>query len=297
MGTEDYNEATINLDILSTIEMVKIMNEENKKVPLAVEKVIPEIAKAIDIIAKKFKTGGRLIYVGAGTSGRLGILDAAECPPTFGVPPDMVKAIIAGGEKAITTPVEYEEDDFTQGRIEIKNRGINEKDTVVGIMASGTTPFVIGALEEAHRLGSATILITNNYGSPIKYLVDVAIEIDTGPEVIAGSTRLKAGTSQKLVLNMLSTLSMVKIGKVYGNIMVDVKPTNQKLINRAVRIIQRITNTSEEIALARLKEYNMSVKETIVSITGNLSLEESKRILEECNGYLRIALERVKKTH
>lgn len=296
MGTEDYNESTINLDMFSTIEMVKIMNEEDKNVPLAVEKVIPDIARAIDMITERFKIGGRLIYVGAGTSGRLGVLDAAECHPTFGVSPDMVQGIIAGGEKAITTPIEFAEDDLNQGKIVIKTRGINEKDVVVGITASGTTPFVIGALEEAHRLRAGTILITNNYGSPIKHLVDVAIEIDTGPEVVAGSTRLKAGTSQKMVLNMLSTLSMVKIGKVYGNIMVDVKPTNQKLINRAVRIIRRFTGVSEEVALTKLKECNMSVKEAIVSIIGNLSPRESRRILEECNGYLRIALERVKRT-
>ncbi|MGC8889983.1 MAG: N-acetylmuramic acid 6-phosphate etherase [bacterium] len=293
MGTEDYNESAANLDMLPTIEMVKIMNEEDKKVAFAIEKVISDIARAIDIIVERFKLGGRLIYVGSGTSGRLGILDAAECYPTFGVPPDMVKAIIAGGEKAITFPVEYAEDDIVQGREEIKAIGVSERDVVVGITASGTTPFVIGALEEAHRLGASTILITNNYGSSVKSIVDVAIEIDTGPEVIAGSTRLKAGTSQKMVLNMLSTLSMVRLGKVYGNIMVDLKPTNKKLVNRAVSIIRKITGVSEEIALAWLKECDMNVKEAIVSIVGNLPPSESKEILKKCNGYLRKALEQV----
>lgn len=294
MGTEDYNKSTENLDIMSTLDIVKVMNEEDKKVPLAIEKVLPDIARAIDLIVERLKKGGRLIYVGAGTSGRLGILDAAECPPTFGVDYEMVQAIIAGGEKAITSAVEYAEDDTEQGREEIIKRNVSSKDVVVGIAASGTTPFVISALEEAHRRGAGTILITNNYNSPAKAFVDVAIEIDTGPEVIAGSTRLKAGTSQKMVLNMLSTASMVKLGKVYKNIMVDVRPTNRKLVNRAVRIIKDITNVSDEVALERLKMCNMNVKEAIVSIVGNLSPQESKRLLEESDGYLRLALEKLK---
>jgi len=252
MGTEDYNRLTENIDMMSTLEIVRIMNEEDKKVPLAVEKVLPDIARAIDLIVERLKQRGRLIYVGAGTSGRLGVLDASECPPTFGVNPEMVQAIIAGGDKAIRSAVEYAEDDIEQGREEIKNRGVSSKDAVTGITASGTTPFVLSALEEAHSLGAVTVLITNNYNSPAKAFVDVAIEIDTGPEVIAGSTRLKAGTSQKLVLNMLSTASMIKLGKVYKNIMVDVRPTNEKLVNRAVRIITDITGVSDDIALERL---------------------------------------------
>jgi len=293
MTTEDYNESTINLDMLPTIEMVRVMNEEDKKVAFAVEKAIPDISKAIDIIAERLDLGGRLIYVGAGTSGRLGVLDAVECYPTFGVASDMVKAVIAGGERAITSAIEYAEDDIIQGKEEIKTIGVNEKDVVVGITASGSTPFVMGALEEAHNLGASTILITNNYNSPIKNLVDVAIEIDTGPEVIAGSTRLKAGTSQKMVLNMLSTLSMVKLGKVYGNIMVDLRPTNKKLINRAVNIIQRVTGVSEEIALIRLRECDMNVKEAIVSIARNLSPIKSRELLQRYHGHLRKALEEV----
>jgi len=293
MTTEDYNESTINLDMLPTIEMVRIMNEEDKKVAFAVEKAIPDISKAIDIIVERLDLGGRLIYVGAGTSGRLGVLDAVECYPTFGVASDMVKAVIAGGERAITSAIEYAEDDIIQGKEEIKTIGVNEKDVVVGITASGSTPFVMGALEEAHNLGASTILITNNYNSPIKNLVDVAIEIDTGPEVIAGSTRLKAGTSQKMVLNMLSTLSMVKLGKVYGNIMVDLRPTNKKLINRAVNIIQRVTGVSEEIALIRLRECDMNVKEAIVSIARNLSPIKSRELLQRYHGHLRKALEEV----
>lgn len=297
MGTEDYNELTSNFDLLSTLEMVKIMNEEDKKVPLAIERVLPEIARAIDIIVDGLKKGGRLFYVGAGTSGRLGVLDAVECPPTFSVDPEMVQWIIAGGEKAITSAVEYAEDDTEQGREELRKRRVSENDVVVGITASGTTPFVVSALEEAHNRGAKTILVTNNYNSPAKDFVDVAIEIDTGPEVIAGSTRLKAGTSQKLVLNMFSTVSMAKLGKVYGNIMVDVKPTNQKLINRAVKIIKKITEATEDIALERLKACNMNVKEAIVSIVGNLSPAESKRLLEESNYYLRTALEKLRKNN
>lgn len=295
MGTEDYNELTSNFDLLSTLEMAKVMNQEDKKVPLAIEKVLPDIARAIDIIVDTFKKGGRLFYVGAGTSGRLGILDAAECPPTFSVDPEMIQGIIAGGEKAITSAVEYAEDDTEQGKEEIRKRRVSKNDVVVGITASGTTPFVISALEEAYNRGAKTILVTNNYYSPAKDFVDVAIEIDTGPEVIAGSTRLKAGTSQKLVLNMFSTISMAKLGKVYGNIMVDVKPTNQKLINRAVSIIKKITGVTEDIALERLKACNMSVKEAIVSIMGNLSPAESKKLLEESNYYLRIALLKLRK--
>lgn len=295
MGTEDYNELTSNFDLLSTLEMAKVMNQEDKKVPLAIEKVLPDIARAIDIIVDTFKKGGRLFYVGAGTSGRLGILDAAECPPTFSVDPEMIQGIIAGGEKAITSAVEYAEDDTEQGKEEIRKRRVSKNDVVVGITASGTTPFVISALEEAYNRGAKTILVTNNYYSPAKDFVDVAIEIDTGPEVIAGSTRLKAGTSQKLVLNMFSTISMAKLGKVYGNIMVDVKPTNQKLINRALSIIKKITGVTEDIALERLKACNMSVKEAIVSIMGNLSPAESKKLLEESNYYLRIALLKLRK--
>lgn len=295
MGTEDYNELTSNFDLLSTLEMAKVMNQEDKKVPLAIEKVLPDIARAIDIIVDTFKKGGRLFYVGAGTSGRLGILDAAECPPTFSVDPEMIQGIIAGGEKAITSAVEYAEDDTEQGKEEIRKRRVSKNDVVVGITASGTTPFVISALEEAYNRGAKTILVTNNYYSPAKDFVDVAIEIDTGPEVIAGSTRLKAGTSQKLVLNMFSTISMAKLGKVYGNIMVDVKPNNQKLINRAVSIIKKITGVTEDIALERLKACNMSVKEAIVSIMGNLSPAESKKLLEESNYYLRIALLKLRK--
>jgi len=294
MGTEDYNELTSNFDLLSTLEMVRIMNQEDKKVPLAIEKVLPDIARAIDIIVDGFKKGGRLFYVGAGTSGRLGVLDAAECPPTFGVDPEMVQAIIAGGERAITSAVEYAEDDIESAKEEIKKRNVLENDVVVGITASGTTPFVVSALEEAHRRRARTILVTNNYNSPAKSFVDVAVEIDTGPEIIAGSTRLKAGTSQKLVLNMFSTISMAKLGKVYGNIMVDVRPTNQKLINRAVRIIKKITGATEELALEKLKACNMNVKEAIISILGNLSPEESKKLLNESNGYLRTAIERLK---
>ena len=294
MGTEDYNELTSNFDLLSTLEMVKLMNQEDKKVPLAIEKVLPDIAKAIDIIVDGLKNGGRLFYVGAGTSGRLGVLDAAECPPTFGVDPKMVQTIIAGGEKAITSAVEYAEDDVESGKEEIKKRNVTENDIVVGITASGTTPFVISALEEAYERGARTILVTNNYNSPAKSFVDVAIEIDTGPEVIAGSTRLKAGTSQKLVLNMFSTISMAKLGKIYGNIMVDVKPTNQKLINRAVRIIKKITGATEDLALERLKACNMNEKEAIISIIGNLSPEDSKRLLDESNGFLRTAIEKLR---
>lgn len=246
--TESRNPKTMNIDLMPIHEILKVMNEEDQTVPLAVEKVIPEIEKAVKFAIDSFQKGGRLIYIGAGTSGRLGILDASECPPTFGVEPGMVQGIIAGGLEAISKAIEGAEDNETLGGDDLKRIGLTENDTVVGIAASGRTPYVIGALNYAKQIGAKTVAISNNKNSQIGKLVDVAIEVETGPEVITGSTRLKAGTAQKLVLNMISTTSMIGIGKVYENLMVDVQPTNEKLVNRAQRIIMDATGCDREIA-------------------------------------------------
>ena len=285
--TESRNPKTMNIDLMPIHEILKVMNEEDQTVPLAVEKVIPEIEKAVKFAIDSFQKGGRLIYIGAGTSGRLGILDASECPPTFGVEPGMVQGIIAGGLEAISKAIEGAEDNETLGGDDLKRIGLTENDTVVGIAASGRTPYVIGALNYAKQIGAKTVAISNNKNSQIGKLVDVAIEVETGPEVITGSTRLKAGTAQKLVLNMISTTSMIGIGKVYENLMVDVQPTNEKLVNRAQRIIMDATGCDREIASKTLKLANKNVKAAIIMILLNCSYEEAIEKLEEADGFVR----------
>ena len=285
--TESRNPKTMNIDLMPIHEILKVMNEEDQTVPLAVEKVIPEIEKAVKFAIDSFQKGGRLIYIGAGTSGRLGILDASECPPTFGVDPGMVQGIIAGGLEAISKAIEGAEDNETLGGDDLKRIGLTENDTVVGIAASGRTPYVIGALNYAKQIGAKTVAISNNKNSQIGKLVDVAIEVETGPEVITGSTRLKAGTAQKLVLNMISTTSMIGIGKVYENLMVDVQPTNEKLVNRAQRIIMDATGCDREIASKTLELANKNVKAAIIMILLNCSYEEAIEKLEEADGFVR----------
>lgn len=285
--TESRNPKTMNIDLMPIHEILKVMNEEDQTVPLAVEKVIPEIEKAVKFAIDSFQKGGRLIYIGAGTSGRLGILDASECPPTFGVEPGMVQGIIAGGLEAISKAIEGAEDNETLGGDDLKRIGLTENDTVVGIAASGRTPYVIGALNYAKQIGAKTVAISNNKNSRIGKLVDVAIEVETGPEVITGSTRLKAGTAQKLVLNMISTASMIGIGKVYENLMVDVQPTNEKLVNRAQRIIMEATGCDREIASKTLELANKNVKAAIIMILLNCSYEEAIEKLEEADGFVR----------
>lgn len=264
--TEQRNENTRNIDKLDTSNILKLINEEDKKVAYCVEKAIPDISKAVEFVVESFNKGGRLIYVGAGTSGRLAIADASECHPTFGVPFDMVMGIIAGGDKAIRTPVENIEDNEEQGRIDIKSLNCCEKDVVMGIAASGRTPYVIGALKEARELGAKTISLANNPNSEIGRIADCKIEIITGPEVIMGSTRMKAGTSQKMVLNMITTTAMIRIGKVYSNLMVDMRPTNEKLLDRALRLIMQATGTTREVAEKYLNKANNSIKEAITMI-------------------------------
>lgn len=285
--TESRNPKTMNIDLMPIHEILKVMNEEDQTVPLAVEKAIPEIEKAVKFAIDSFQKGGRLIYIGAGTSGRLGILDASECPPTFGVDPGMVQGIIAGGLEAISRAIEGAEDNETLGGDDLKRIGLTENDTVVGIAASGRTPYVIGALKYAKQIGAKTVAISNNKNSRIGKLVDVAIEVETGPEVITGSTRLKAGTAQKLVLNMISTASMIGIGKVYENLMVDVQPTNEKLVNRAQRIIMEATGCDRETASKALDLAEKNVKAAIIMILLNCSYEEAIEKLEEADGFVR----------
>lgn len=288
--TEGRNPDTLDIDRLSTEDMLKKINNEDKKVPIAVEKEIPNIAKAVDIIAEKLKQGGRLIYIGAGTSGRLGILDASECPPTFGVDPEMVQGIIAGGDVAIRRSVEDVEDKEDLGKEDLKKKNLSSKDVVVGIAASGRTPYVLGALRYAKEVGAHTVGISCNPDSEMKKIVDIMIAPVVGPEVIMGSTRMKAGTAQKLVLNMLSTGAMIKLGKVYSNLMVDVKATNEKLINRAKRIVKLATDADEKVIEKILKETNYNVKLTILMILTGLNQNKAKELLGRSNGYIAKAL-------
>lgn len=280
----------MDMDTKSIGDILKLMNEEDKLVPLAVEKELLHIEKAVTFAIDSFKRGGRLIYIGAGTSGRLGILDASECPPTFGVDSTLVQGLIAGGLKALTTAIEGAEDNETLGGDDLKAISLTEKDTVVGIAASGRTPYVIGALKYAKSVGAKTVSISNNKNSIIGKLADVAIEVETGPEVLTGSTRLKAGTAQKLVLNMISTVSMIGIGKVYENLMVDVQPTNQKLIERAKRIIMEATGADQETAEKTLEAAGYEVKVAIVMILLNCTYEEAAQKLQESNGFIRKAI-------
>ncbi|MDP9751009.1 N-acetylmuramic acid 6-phosphate etherase [Thermoanaerobacter pentosaceus] len=288
--TEGRNPDTLDIDKLSTEDMLKKINNEDKKVPIAVEKEIPSIAKAVDIIAEKLKQGGRLIYIGAGTSGRLGILDASECPPTFGVDPEMVQGIIAGGDVAIRRSVEDAEDKEDLGKEDLKKKNLSSKDVVVGIAASGRTPYVLGALRYAKEVGAHTIGLSCNPDSEMKKIVDIMIAPIVGPEVIMGSTRMKAGTAQKLVLNMLSTGAMIKLGKVYSNLMVDVKATNEKLINRAKRIVKLATDAEEKVIEEILSETNYNVKLTILMILTGLNQDKGKELLDRSDGYIAKAL-------
>ena len=233
IATEQRNKRSEHIDELPTLEMVRLINSEDKKVAEAVEKVCPQIAQAIDLIYERLSTGGRLIYCGCGTSGRLGVLDAVECPPTYSVKPELVQGIIAGGYSAVFKAVEGAEDDRGLGAQELRERGFNAKDVLVGIAASGRTPYVLGAIDHARSVGASVIAVTCCPGSAIDRAADIGIAPEPGPEVIAGSTRMKSGTAQKMVLNMLSTGTMIKLGKVYGNLMVDVKPSNEKLIRRS----------------------------------------------------------------
>ncbi|HIS36875.1 TPA: N-acetylmuramic acid 6-phosphate etherase [Candidatus Scatousia excrementigallinarum] len=283
--TEFRNENTKDIDILPTLEMVKKMNDEDKLVALAVEDASEEIAQAIDLIAKQFLKGGRLLYFGAGTSGRLGILDASECPPTFSVDPSMVQGIIAGGDSAIRKSVEGAEDDFELGREDAKV--LTDKDVAVVISASGNPKYLLGVLNYAEEIGAKTIGVTCNSKGKIAEEAGLVICAEVGPEVIAGSSRLKAGTAQKMILNMLTTGSMIKIGKTYENFMIDLQAVNEKLKDRAIRIVAQIANVQHSDALATLLKCNWEIKTAIISLTMGLDIDESRAELRKHGGVLR----------
>lgn len=290
LTTEGINDASAEIDRLDAAQIVGLMNHEDAGVAGAVREVLPAIAEAVEGIAARLRAGGRLIYVGAGTSGRLGVLDAAECPPTFNTPPEMVVGIIAGGETALTRAVEEVEDRPESGRGDLEAIGVGAGDAVVGIATSGRTPYVLGALEHARSRGAFTVSLTCNRDSALAQLADVAIEPVVGPEVIAGSTRLKAGTATKMVLNMLSTGSMVLLGKTYGNLMVDLKPTNSKLRERSVRIVQRVTGLDAEAAAAQLQAAG-DVKTAIVASLAGVPVEEARIRLHAAQGSVRGAVD------
>lgn len=287
LTTETRNEETMNLDELSTAEILKIMNSEDQKVAQRVGKVLPDITQAVKQIILSFNKKGRLFYIGAGTSGRLGVLDAAECVPTFGTDPKMVQGLIAGGMKAMTIAVEGAEDSPELGAKDLQSQNLTNKDIVVGIAASGRTPYVIGGLDYAKKVGAATISLACNDHAKISKHADINIEISVGPEVLTGSTRLKSGTAQKLVLNMLSTASMIGIGKVYKNLMVDVKPTNAKLVERSKRIIMEATDVSYTVANDMFEKAGKDVKLAIVMILTDVDLNEAKKRLQVAKGFVR----------
>lgn len=286
--TEYRNENTKNIDLLSTIDIVRKINEEDQIVARAVEDESAHIAKAIDTIAKQFLLGGKLYYFGAGTSGRLGVLDASECPPTFGVTPDIVTGIIAGGDKALRLAVEGAEDNFDLGMQDAQI--LNKEDVCVVISASGNPKYLLGVLSQAEKIGCKTIAITCNHKAAILEEVGLGICVEVGPEVIAGSSRMKAGTAQKMVLNMLTTGSMIKIGKTYENFMIDLMPTNEKLKDRAIRIVSEIAGVNASTALKTLLECDWSVKTAILMIQCNLTKEQAKDELKRHCGVLRKAL-------
>ena len=290
LNTESDNPRSRHIDKLPTGEIVTLINAEDAKVAAAVRAALPQIAQAVDAIVQALSAGGRLFYVGAGTSGRLGVLDAVECVPTFSAPPELVQGIIAGGDRALTQAVEGAEDDPDQARRDLRARGVTAADVVCGIAASGRTPYVLGALQVALELGAETIAVSCNPGSAIGQLARVSISVDLGPEIISGSTRMKAGSAQKMVLNMLSTATMIQLGKVYGNLMVDLKVTNQKLAERANRLVRQISGVDEARAQLVLAEANYEVKTAIVMQLKQLDAESARKLLEQADGRLRAVI-------
>ncbi|QPA32334.1 N-acetylmuramic acid 6-phosphate etherase [Thermaerobacillus caldiproteolyticus] len=290
LTTEQRNKKTWNLDEMTTKEILQIMNEEDQTVAVAVSKELDQIEKLVHKVIASFQQGGRLIYMGAGTSGRLGILDAVECPPTFGTDQSMVQGLIAGGLEAFANAVEGAEDNEEMAVEDLQAIGVTEKDTVIGIAASGRTPYVISGLKYAKKVGATTGSLACNKNAEISKYADVSIEVETGPEILTGSTRLKAGTAQKFVLNMISTASMIGIGKVYKNLMVDVQSTNSKLIERSKRIIMQATNVDYETATHYYEAAHRHVKTAIIMILLKCSYEEALQKLQKANGFVRKAL-------
>ncbi|MEW2004767.1 N-acetylmuramic acid 6-phosphate etherase [Microbacterium sp. NRRL B-14842] len=290
LDTEASSTERGDLDLLSTTELVERMNAEDRRVPEAVAGRTPEIAAAVDGITERFRRGGRLIYIGAGTAGRIGVLDASECPPTFGTDPSMVVGLIAGGETAIRSAVENAEDDDEAAALALRDLDLTERDTVVGISASGRTPYVIGGLRYARGLGALTVAIASNAGSAIGAEADIAIEVVTGPEFISGSTRLKSGTAQKLVVNMLTTLSMIKLGKTYRGVMVDLLATNEKLHARSIRTVSQLADVDVDAASAALQAADGSVKLALLLLATGASAETAAEALAAADGILRDAI-------
>lgn len=286
-ATESRNDKTRDLDMIDPLEIITLMNQEDENVILAVKSQLDKIAKVIVYATESLYNDARIIYMGAGTSGRLGVLDAVECPPTFGVGYDKVIGLIAGGDDAFVKAKEGAEDDESLGQHDLKKLDLSPKDIVIGIAASGRTPYVIGGLKYALKIGSKTVTISNNKNSEIGQYADIKIEAVTGPEVLTGSTRLKAGSAQKMILNMISTGAMVGYGKAYQNLMVDVKLSNEKLVARAINIIVEATGSSKEVAKETLVKANNSVKLAIVMIMFDVDLENAKRLLDDAKGHIR----------
>ena len=289
--TEQSNPASAGIARLSTEDMLRVINAEDQKVAAAVEQQIPAIARAVDAIAAAFEAGGRLFYIGAGTSGRLGVLDASECPPTFSVPPELVQGIMAGGESALSRATEVSEDDPALGARDLAARGFSSGDVLVGIAASGRTPYVLGAIAEARRAGAVTIGISCTPDSELSRAAEIAITPLVGPEVVAGSTRMKSGTAQKLVLNMLSTGVFIRLGYVYGNLMVNVQPKNEKLVDRAQRIVSEAAGISKEDAAKLLSAAGNSVRTAILMAKTGMGREQAERRLAAAGGRVSKALD------
>ena len=290
-STEQRNPASKNLDRMATREIVELMNREDRKVAVAVGREVPAIARAVDAIVAGIRNGGRLIYVGAGSSGRMAVLDAAECQPTFGTPPKTVQALIAGGRRAITQAVEGAEDGARNAERELRERKLTRNDVVVGVTASGTTPYVLAALKYARRQGATTVAITSNRKIPVARLAKIVIAADVGPEVLTGSTRMKAGTAQKMVLNMLSTASMARLGHVYENLMIDVVQTNEKVAKRALRILAEASGKSVSAAQHALRAARHNMRVALVMLKLGIDERQAKRRIAQANGNLREALE------
>ncbi|CAM3037902.1 N-acetylmuramic acid 6-phosphate etherase [Paenibacillus sediminis] len=291
LTTEQLNEKTRNIDQMSSEQIMKLINDEDRHVADCIHEIIPQITRAADLIVEAFRGGGRLFYVGAGTSGRIGILDASECPPTYGTDPSMVQGLIAGGFQAVKESIEGAEDNESLGADDIDEHGINKRDVVIGIAASGRTPYVLGAMKRAGELGAVVIGLCNNYDTPMKQYSQLMIEAVVGPEVILGSTRMKAGTAQKIILNMLTTTAMIRIGKVYENLMVDLNPSNEKLVHRAKRIIYMATNAPDEEVERAYSESSGHVKTAIVMLLAGVKAEEARELLQETDGFVRTAIE------
>jgi N-acetylmuramic acid 6-phosphate etherase len=287
--TEQRNAASRNLDRMTAMEIVRLMNREDRKVAIAVRRELPAIARAVDAIVSGIRKGGRLLYVGAGSSGRMGVLDAAECPPTFGTSPKLVQALIAGGRRAITHAVEGAEDSTRNGERDLRAKRLTRNDVVVGIAASGTTPYVLGALKYARRRGATTVAVTSNLRMPVGRLAKIVIAPEVGPEVLTGSTRLKAGTSQKMVLNMLSTAVMARLGHVYENLMIDVVITNEKVAERALRILAEASGKRVSAAEHALRAAGHNMRVALVMLKRGVGAREAKKMITEAGGDLRKA--------